>query len=347
LKLQGYSTACISANPFYLSPMVGLGQGIDSFHSKFEFYEDINRRVFARLDTRPKDQPFFLVINYMDAHFPYNNEPNPRVTMERPPGTRDLIKQLRRDMFTVDAPGAPPDRLEEFRLRYALGTANADDGIAELFAGLTSRGLFEDAHMVVCADHGEALGEHGYIAHAKDVYQHQLHVPVIVKPPGIHTRGGTMHDAAVSLAAMPHWLSEPLPNAARAQVLEAFPYTPASAPVLAEQYYSLWLLLKEPDIRPRFDRVRLSITEGPAKFIHSSDGKHELYDLSADPAELTNRYETDESVAGTHTAGALRTRLEAFREANPSPIPEPVASPGLGQELSPELQESLDAIGYQ
>ena len=39
--------------------------------------------------------------------------------------------------------------------------------------------------MIVTADHGEALGEHGQPYHSTDLYNSQIHVPLVIAGPGI------------------------------------------------------------------------------------------------------------------------------------------------------------------
>ncbi|HEY0192213.1 MAG TPA: sulfatase-like hydrolase/transferase, partial [Kofleriaceae bacterium] len=39
--------------------------------------------------------------------------------------------------------------------------------------------------VIVTADHGEALGEHGQAYHSTDLYDAQIHVPLVIEGPGI------------------------------------------------------------------------------------------------------------------------------------------------------------------
>jgi arylsulfatase A-like enzyme/Flp pilus assembly protein TadD len=78
--------------------------------------------------------------------------------------------------------------------RYADDVAEADRQVARLLDGLG--GAAASTLVVLTADHGEAFGEHGEIAHSIFVYDTTLHVPLVFAGPGIVPR---IVDAPVSL----------------------------------------------------------------------------------------------------------------------------------------------------
>ena len=57
--------------------------------------------------------------------------------------------------------------------------------------------------VVIAGDHGEALGDHGHEHHLSSVYDEQIHVPLVVRVPGVE---GARHDAPVSTAHVLPWL---------------------------------------------------------------------------------------------------------------------------------------------
>jgi len=71
---EGYDTAGIVANQVYLNSNLNLQQGFDQWEVKRERSAAVNRRVFEWLEER-EGRPFFLFVNYLDAHRPYNVEP--------------------------------------------------------------------------------------------------------------------------------------------------------------------------------------------------------------------------------------------------------------------------------
>jgi hypothetical protein len=83
-------------------------------------------------------------------------------------------------------------------------------------------------------------------------------------------------------------------------------------------------------------RVRRALIDWPHKFIYSSDGKHELYDLEKDPAEGRNLSELqpDKAAELIERLGAYLAGLE-FAEP-----------PARAQHLSREQERVLRSLGY-
>jgi len=60
-----------------------------------------------------------------------------------------------------------------------------DDQLDRLFAHLKETGQWEDTMVVVCADHGELLGEHDLYGHEFCIYDPLVNVPLMVKHPDV------------------------------------------------------------------------------------------------------------------------------------------------------------------
>ena len=69
--------------------------------------------------------------------------------------------------------------------RYAQGLAKVDALSGLLFAELRARGLERSTIVVVSADHGEELGEHGHFNHNLTLYEPAVRVPLMVSGPGV------------------------------------------------------------------------------------------------------------------------------------------------------------------
>jgi glucan phosphoethanolaminetransferase (alkaline phosphatase superfamily) len=63
---------------------------------------------------------------------------------------------------------------------YDNGVVRADAVIGELLRLLKDKGYLEDALVVITADHGESLGEHGLYHHANSVREEVLRVPLVM-----------------------------------------------------------------------------------------------------------------------------------------------------------------------
>ncbi len=93
--------------------------------------------------------------------------------------------------------------------------------------------------------------------------------------------------------------------------------------------------MQRPD--PDFNRLRTAYYEYPWKLIHSSDEKHEMYNLTQDPAESKNLFTESPDLAKS-----LLAKLEKIKplSAKPSPAPQPPPK------LSEQDVEALKANGY-
>ncbi len=120
--------------------------------------------VLERLRALEIDQrkPQFMYLHLMSAH-------------------RSGIRQEKYRKYLPDFPlnGFNPDSLR-FNNAYDNGVIQSDDYIKTIFDELAKKGMLENSIVVVTADHGEALGEHGRFGHAVDINQGNLHIPFLV-----------------------------------------------------------------------------------------------------------------------------------------------------------------------
>lgn len=333
LQSEGYATGAFVANVGYLSPWTQLHQGFATYQVQWGYADRVNADVRPWLE-RNRNQPFFLFVNYMDAHRPYNTRPRPGFL--DPPAVQDQGQLLDR-LIEATLPGhkPPPDDLVQQVIdQYDTAIANLDEQIGVLLDWLRQLGLYDHSLIVLTSDHGEYFGEHGLVEHSKDVYQPALWVPLILKAPG--QSAGQLRAQRISLAAVPGLVFAHLPDAIRRRHEATFALPP-DAPVLAENYFSRTKDLFDRRWGARFDRVRTAIYDGPLKYIHSSDGRHELYNLQDDPAEARNLLALEDE-----QARRLARRLEAFQAARPRASAGRLA-PG---QLSAEQLRVLRSLGY-
>jgi arylsulfatase A-like enzyme len=319
----------VVANAGYLAKRYGCDQGFDTYRVGRAPASHKNRQAFEWLEGRAGG-PLFLFLNYMDAHRPYNTTPRPGFSAPRDDG---LIVRLYDAVMPGTAP-VPAALRQQVIDQYDLAIANLDQEVGRLLDRFRELGLYDDAVVVITSDHGEYFGEHHLVEHSKEVYQQALHVPLLVKAPG--QRAGRVLDTVVSSVDVPRLVLEHFPASRRERLQALFPYAPGNHPVLAEIYYTRTKDLFHPLWGHRFDRVRTALLDWPIKLIESSDGRHELYDLAADPRESSSLFETRRDLAER-----LSARLAGFRRAHPAhPMPD-AARP-----LSPDEEEELRSLGY-
>ena len=345
LAKRGYDTAAVCGNLMYLVPRYGLDQGFRHFETlkgmgKLEPArgEEINLRARDWLVERNKrgdDAPFFLFLNYMDTHTPYNTAARPGF-LEGTPAYSAEARAIREEEVNSAKKKVPPENLAETIDQYDLAIANLDESLGRFFATLRELDLFEDSMIVILSDHGEYLGEHRLLGHAKDVYQGAMHIPLIVKAPRQDT--AVRQDGLISIVHIPNLILKSV-GFKGDDALEPFPYHWPEKYIQGKMRYSLWVDLKKP-WGQRFNRVREALYEGPLKFIHSSDGRHELYNLVKDPGE------TDNLLIGSHNLVVRWTKHFSKLRLVKRKVLESEAVKHVADDLSEEDRAKLRALGY-
>jgi arylsulfatase A-like enzyme len=337
LKGEGFRTGAFVANKGYVTERNGLAQGFSTFFNDRVDAPSLSAKAEAWLAEPNAKPPSFLFLNYMDAHRPYSVAPlaGARANDLPPPSSESPIKLLDELYDEVFAHVEPPEPALVQRVidAYDLGIANDDVGLGQLLDALKARGLFDDALIIVTADHGEYLGEHDLVEHSKDVYETALRVPLIVKLPG--QKQGRVIDKPISLADVAKLVVGTLPRETAARLAPKFPGTNAQNEMFAELEYSRPKDLAAP-WGERFKRERCAIYEGRYKLIRSSDGKHELYDLRVDPKEEHNLF-----VERADDAALLMRRLESLQAEGASGASTKPARPLTTDEL-----KALRDLGY-
>jgi arylsulfatase A-like enzyme len=282
---EGYKTAAFVTNEAFLGTRWQLDQGFDIYLVTTEYAASLNRRIFSWLGAN-KDRQFFLFINYMDTHRPYNTTPRPGLLPT--PVVQDggeLLDQL----YGAVMPGVGPlphELMQRVVDQYDTAVANVDEAVGALVKQLKKLRLYNNTVIVLTSDHGEFLGEHHLVEHSKDVYEEVLRVPLIIKNP--RQRDQQVVEQMTSSTDIPNLIFSKFPFEHAARYMKKFPDAPGNHSVIAENYYTRSKDLFHPVWGHRFNRVRSVIYEWPYKYIHSSDGKHELYNIEDDPAETDN-----------------------------------------------------------
>jgi len=128
--------------------------------------EVVTARALEWLARNGEQLPFFMFLHYMDPHdpyftHPYNGEGFARVANPRP----------------------DPSQADRYRAAYDGEIRYLDAEIGRLLDGLKARGLYDRTVIVLTSDHGEEFCEHGGWWHGLTLYDEQIAVPLIVKPP--------------------------------------------------------------------------------------------------------------------------------------------------------------------
>jgi arylsulfatase A-like enzyme len=329
LYLIGYQTGAVVANDVFLGPDFKLNRGFQTYDAGLAYGDSINLRVFDWLD-RHKHAPFMLFINYMDAHKPYN--PNPQEDFPIRPDNTDPELPIKAMEMVQQRLLLPVNIVQNLKDQYDLGIRNLDSHVGELLNHLKKKKLYDNSIIVLTSDHGESFGEHRFVLHGNDVYEEEVRVPLILKAP--HQREGETVEQFASGSDVPRLVMQHLPAEIVAEYETEFPNTIGNHPVISENYFSHKQLVVGGNWP--YDRVRTAVYEWPYKYIHSSRRASELYNLSADPGETRNLINEQPEVARR-----LLDRLDAYR-AERGTAEEVADTPA----LSNEQLEKLKSLGY-
>lgn len=356
-RSAGYATAAVVTNPWLAKRAMGFSRGFATFSSGRELGHG-SVRVDARavtdraIDLLDADrQPLLLWVHYMDAHMPYR----PPADFARAAGasseTSAVIDDFtdrnrdQRQRIYFEAP-YPEAALAETRRLYDASVRFIDSEIARLLGALDERGMSERTIVVVAADHGESLGDHGlHFAHDFTLYDELLHVPLLIKVPG---QAPARHAAPVSLVDVVPTLCALARLECRGD-LDGVALPPASP----EAPRGRFLFAAGPPQRARYDRNPYSFVDGidgrwtmvrrdGFKLIgvpHPDALRWQLYNLDVDPGEQSDRWSTEDEGRREELSTALLAWQREMDDARPERNGD---APGLGHRTRQELR----SLGY-
>jgi arylsulfatase len=342
LRPQGYATAAVSASlivrhtPTKMNPSGGFGRGFQVFDESCleKHARCVNDRALGILDAYR--QPWLLYLHYMEPHAPYRPPADHRRRFAAtPPRARRLgvhawarrgdTWQIGRRLYDGDTQyDYNSQDLAHLSDLYDEEILSFDEQLAALFAALRRRHLLEKTLIVLAADHGEELFDHGHYGHCRDLaFETVLRTPLVLWIPGVTpARRGAL---AENLDLVPTVLD----------------YLGAPAPGLTFDGVSL---------RPAVERDaavhrRSFALQGMSRVVY--DGRHKLifdlatggarlFDLRTDPKERTDLFAQRPAEARPLQAALLRW-IES-REG-------PTAS-GKSRRLAEEVEKRLRALGY-
>lgn len=173
-----------------------LGRTYQVFHS-MRWAEDVTRPALQWLDKHQNDRNFFLWVHYFDPHEPYNLREefaNPEQISETPSAFASYSNEV----------------LGRMR-RYDSEVGYADHHIGRLLARLDRLGLSDNTLVVLVSDHGEGLGEQGFVGHGRWLYESTVRVPWIMRLPGRIPAGTVVEENVSTLDLAPTLLDLAVP----------------------------------------------------------------------------------------------------------------------------------------
>ncbi|MFG0317447.1 MAG: sulfatase [Planctomycetota bacterium JB042] len=381
LSGAGFATCGVSAN-VNVAEVFNYHQGFDRFTSVRRIKEP-GRRVdkhagrvrdtFLEWLEERGDDRWFGYVHFIDPHSPYRPPPGYRERFEGDAldgrlGDRPDLPMLEDDYIdgihrSVWLDAAKTD-LDEYVSRYDGEIAFTDEAIRDVLRALDRLGHADDTVVVFTADHGESIDEHhAYFNHGLFPYEEQVHVPLVVRGPGLarDVRRGEEVSLVSLMPTLLELVGVPIP-----ETVDGTPFTPALLPGATADAGTPTFVSARSGRRHGIRGVRL----GDAKYLERAEGldpsaalgwrnvllpgkrlphslsahrnsdlRRELYDLAADPGESRNL-----AWRRPEEADRFSAMLAAHREAAAPIGPKPKV---LDRDaLDAETGDELEQMGY-
>ncbi len=303
-----FVTHAVVTNP-YLGLGFGLGQGFAAFHNLTMANEaaltlrptlgwwlaegflparllgDRGAAVTARaarfLRAYHPARRFFLWLHYVDPHAPYDGASR-SFRGDLLAGVVSESRLPRMAQLRAGEIRPLPEGRRALREAYARAVREVDAEVGAVLRLLDELGLAASTLVVVVADHGEELWDHGGVEHGHTLYDELVRVPLVVRCPGCAQPGSRVR-VPVGVEQLAATLLELLgvTSFGGASSEMAPPFTAllrggayAPRPVVSESLL--------------FAEERVALRTARYTYVAWPNGKEELYDRRRDPRELVD-----------------------------------------------------------
>jgi arylsulfatase A-like enzyme len=276
-----------SFSGFWKALVLRFLQNVEPFQTTEDWFcAQLTREAVDWLEANRSQERLFLWFDSFDPHEPWF-----------PPQEFDTYTspdyQGRRIILPMGGPASDhlePEEIAYTRALYAGEVAYVDHCVGSLLQRIKELGLWDTSLIVLLADHGHPLADHGKFLKGGDrLYNELLKIPFMVRFPQCEHAG-----RRVEALAQFHDLLPTVLSALRV------PYDPE-----AIQGHNLMSIIQGARHQVR-DSIITGFYAAPDRCIRSTDwslilrpdGDHELYDLHHDPLERTNLFEQNRALAG-------------------------------------------------
>lgn len=309
LGKQGFASAFFAGN-VYLSTNFGMDRAWDlhrvgGLWPRADQPTDDALRWLEEHDGRDA----IVQVHYMDAHLPYLE---PSSYRHKYAGDADPTLGERFELGDVKRAGVDKNEAAQqyVRDRYDNNIRYATDQIARLVEVLDDNDI-----LLIYADHGEEFWDHGKFEHGHSLFGELLHVPLVIRAPGVPA--GRIREPVSLLDLAPTILElagQPIPAELDGRSLVALTRGDADAKAAFDAR----------DLgfgRPLYGMEHWGVLHDDHTWI-TSEGREGLYDLDLDPAEKTNLLLNDADDGGAPyraaLAGALGREVKAGYRLTPT-----------------------------
>ncbi len=302
LEDAGYATAGVVSHHF-VGKKFRFHQGFDEWdqetargHRYISSQEVTKKSVAFLRSVADRPGPFFLFAHYFDPHYDYRDHPGidyAAATAGRLDGSRGIgaLRKMVSDMTEAER-GFLLDRYDEEILF-------TDAMIARLLTRLERLGLADETIVAFTVDHGEEFGERGWLGHMRTLYEELMHVPLVLRGPGVPSAHTIEHPVSlVDLAPTLLELAGVDPSGRGFEGRSLVPLLSGLAPPPAHVFLEVDYEGAEEGAPGLATTRKKAVVAGSFKLIRDDrTGAIELYDLENDPDERTDLVSRDPSRA--------------------------------------------------
>lgn len=273
----------------------------------------INRAYLDWLARRPeKTRPFFVFLNYVDAHSPYIVPEGAQHRFGHKPASWEEVRIINYAWDLMDRSKLPKYLVNMARDAYDSCIAYLDEQLGVLFDELERGAVLDNTVVVITSDHGEGLGEHDLFDHGESLYSTETAVPLLILLPG-PSRQMRVVSQVVSLRDLPATVVDlvgqstdsPFPGHSLANQWRDDSGTKAAVSAAFSELFAPNPRMANSGRSPAARGALVALAEGDFVYIRNEgDGREELFNERDDPHELSNR-------AGQST---MKMRLEQLRK---------------------------------
>lgn len=304
--------------------------------------DTIVNRAVSFLRERDPERPFFLWTHYFDAHTLYQPpadiarqfyQGNPSAGNGPPISEHPYFEKAGNEAIVkwLNPRSGPVRDIEYGRAMYSAEIHFMDREIGRLLDELDAQGLRENTIVVLVADHGESLEEHGLWYDHKGLYEQQLRIPLVVHVPGMEP--GKVDAFASTIDVVPTLV----------EVLGIDAPGPMNGISLVDAMRGKpdELVARTTFVHQNAHNHTVAVRSGEWKYVNPINTSHkvipgepQLFNLDEDPGESLNLYERE-----AERAEAMRRLLDPWISLGK-------VTKGSEIELSAEDQQMMRDLGY-
>ncbi len=349
-RAYGYETAAYTAGPWMGGTRRSILQGFQYGGHDFAL-QGTAKIVRGFAAERDPKRPFFLFLHTFEAHDPYGpkNHAWPRRPM--PPGrlstidpgavtepwqkarhfmldlnarqdlwrhygpalTADVVRYLHGGYLAVPRPALA----DELRAAYVSGVRWVDGLVRETITQLRAWGMLENTVLVITSDHGEAFGEHGVLAHGRQLYDELTRIPLVMVGPEPFVGGRVVSGSVGLIDILPTFFDlaglVPLKRVQGRSFLPVVGQSGGGRAVFAEE------ILNADNTGEDVHEILTSVRSTRWKYILTHDtyagtAREAFYDLSRDPGEQVPLGANHDGLAGLESDAPFRAAVERARD---------------------------------